>query len=94
MIKIHVKLYATLRLKLGIADVFVETDKHLTMLELLEKVSDMVGEDILPELIDDGKIMVGTMLLIDGKNVLHAQKLETPVPDGSVVSVFPPNGGG
>ncbi|MFP4023114.1 MAG: MoaD/ThiS family protein [Thiohalospira sp.] len=94
MMKIHVKLYAALRLNLGIADVFIETDKQLNMLELLKKVSELVGEDILPELIENGKIMVGTMLLIDGKNVLHAQKLETPVPDGSIVSVFPPNGGG
>lgn len=92
--KVKVKLYATLRLELGISDIDIEFDQSITMMQLLEKIQEKVQADIISELIEDGLIMAGTILLINGKNVLHAQKLETLIPDNCIVSVFPPVGGG
>lgn len=92
--KVKVKLYATLRLELGISDIDIEFDQSITMMQLLEKIQEKVQTDIISELIEDGLIMAGTILLINGKNVLHAQKLETLIPDNCIVSVFPPVGGG
>lgn len=91
---INVKLFATLRLKLGIAGLDIEINKPVTILKLLELVSEKLNTDIVPELIEDGKIMVGTILLINGKNIFHAQKLETMIIEDCEVSVFPPAGGG
>lgn len=91
---INVKLFATLRLKLGIAGLDIEINKPVTILKLLELVSEKLNADIVPELIEDGKIMVGTILLINGKNIFHAQKLETMIIEDCEVSVFPPAGGG
>lgn len=91
---IHVKLFATLRLKLGVAGLEIETFKPVIIMQLLELVSQKLDTDIIPELIEDGKIMVGTILLINGKNVLHADKLETLITEECEVSVFPPSGGG
>lgn len=91
---INVKLFATLRLKLGIAGLDIEINKPVTILKLLELVSEKLNADIVPELIEDGKIMVGTILLINGKNIFHAQKLETMITEDCEVSVFPPAGGG
>lgn len=92
--KVKVKLYATLRLELGISDIDIEFDQSITMMQLVEKIQEKVQADIISELIEDGLIMAGTILLINGKNVLHAQKLETLIPDNCIVSVFPPVGGG
>ncbi|MCK5171332.1 MAG: MoaD/ThiS family protein [Bacteroidales bacterium] len=92
--KINVKLFATIRLKLGVAGLEIETDKPVTIMELLELVSQKLDADIIPELIEDGEIIVGTILLINGKNVLHAEKLETLITEECEVSVFPPAGGG
>lgn len=92
--KIQVKLFATLRLNLGVAGLEIETDKPITIMELLELVSNKLGSDIIPELIEDGKIKVGTILLINGKDILHAQKLETMITEDCEISVFPPVGGG
>ncbi|MBE9467262.1 MAG: MoaD/ThiS family protein [Bacteroidetes bacterium] len=92
--KIQVKLFATLRLKLGVAGIEIEIDNPVTIMELLKLSSKKLKFDIIPELIEDGKIMVGTILLINGKNIFHAQKLETMITRECEVSVFPPAGGG
>lgn len=91
---INVKLFATLRLNLGVAGLEIEINKPVTILKLLELVSEKLNTDIIPELIEDRKIMVGTILLINGKNIFHAEKLETLITEDCEVSVFPPAGGG
>jgi molybdopterin synthase sulfur carrier subunit len=84
----------TLRLKLGIAELKIEIEKPVTIIQLLKLISQQLKTDIIPELIEDEEIMVGTILLINGKNVLHADKLETLITEECEVSVFPPAGGG
>jgi len=42
----------------------------------------------------DGGIKKGTIILIDGKNVLHLDQLDTQIDQDCVVSLFPPSGGG
>ena len=91
---ITVKIYATLRLRLGLSEVEIIVDNPLTMLQLLEMVNRKVEDNIIPDLITDNQIITGTMLLIDGKNVLHAQKLDTIIDKECEVSVFPPVAGG
>jgi molybdopterin synthase sulfur carrier subunit len=92
--KIQVKLFATLRLNLGVAGLEIEIDKPVTLLKLLELASQQLNTDIIPELIENGEIMVGTILLINGKNVLHAEKLKTLITEECKVEIFPPVGGG
>ncbi len=92
--KIQVKIFATLRLKLGIAGIEIESEEPMTVMMLLESVSLKINADIIPELVKEGEIMVGTIILINGKNILHAEKLETMITEDCEVSVFPPAGGG
>lgn len=92
--KIDVKLFATLRLNLGVASVSVETESTPTVSELFELVSEKVGTDIKPWLInDDGTVKLGTMILLEGHNVHHMEGLDTKV-EVSEVAIFPPAGGG
>ncbi len=91
---IEVKLFATLRLKLKTGMVKVNINEPFTVLQLLHIVSDKLESDIIPELIENDKIMIGTIILIDGYNVLHMNKLETLIDKDCTVSLFPPNGGG
>jgi sulfur-carrier protein len=73
-----------------------------TVLEILSWLQEIVDRnkrdaevDIVHELLDEnGSIRPGTLLLIDGKNVLHAEGVRTQVPYGSDLSLFPPSGGG
>jgi molybdopterin synthase sulfur carrier subunit len=36
----------------------------------------------------------GTIILVNRRNILHLEKLETPVRSGDVVAFFPPGAGG
>jgi molybdopterin synthase sulfur carrier subunit len=96
--RITVKVFATLQLKLGVREI-AYTGPPVTMEELIAWLQRWAVDhgnetDVTAELLEpDRSIRPGTMLLIDGKNVHHREGLKTPV-DGSVVSVFPPSGGG
>ena len=95
---VTIKLFATLQLKLGVTEI-VYDGPVLTagrIIAWLQRWATDHGHDVdvTRELLEeDGRIRPGTMLLIDGRNVHHAQGLDTPV-DGRVMSVFPPAGGG
>lgn len=93
-VRIEVKIFATLRLALGRGTVSLEFDEPPTVGELVAAVSEEVGEDISPWLVsENGEILMGTMILLEGKNILHLNGMETLVTVDSV-SIFPPAGGG
>lgn len=92
--KIEVKIFATLRLALGRGYVALDVDQPPTVDELIALVSEAVDSDIRPWLVEeDDTIRVGTMILLDGFNILHMQGLDTVV-ETAHVSIFPPAGGG
>jgi len=91
---ITVKIFATLRLKFGVASLSFDLDEDITISHLIDLISGKLGEDIRNELLDKETIRPGTMLLIDGKNVIHMNKIQTIIDRDCVVSVFPPSGGG
>ncbi len=91
---INVQIFATLRLALKRGSVTVETEGPVTVGALIDLISKEVGEDIRPWLVDENDtIHMGTMILLDGKNMIHLDGLDTLV-ETSNVAVFPPAGGG
>lgn len=92
--KVDVKLFATLRLKLGRGALSIDSEENLTVRELIEVVGRQTGTDIAPYLLtEEGELQVGTMILVGGKNIHHLDGLDTTV-ESADVSVFPPAGGG
>lgn len=92
--KINVNLFATLRLTLGRGSVSIETATPPTVTELIDEVGRQTGLDIRPYLLtEEGELQIGTMILLDGKNIHHLNGLETTVQTADV-SIFPPAGGG
>ncbi|HDM70171.1 MAG TPA: MoaD/ThiS family protein [Thermotogales bacterium] len=92
-VKVRIHFFATLRLNLGVASMELELEEKTTVGELLKKVSEKLKVDICEKLLEDGKIRRGTMILLNGKNIIHLNGLDTPVVDGDL-SIFPPAGGG
>ncbi|TFB09013.1 hypothetical protein E3V08_01680 [Candidatus Atribacteria bacterium MT.SAG.1] len=41
-----------------------------------------------------GELLRGTIILVNGKNVLHLEKLNTIVKNGDEIDMFPPGAGG
>jgi len=93
-VRIDIKIFATLRLALGRGAVSLDFAEPPTVWDLVSAVSDEVGEDISPWLVsENGEILMGTMILLEGKNILHLEGMDTLVTVESV-SIFPPAGGG
>ncbi|WP_460595864.1 MoaD/ThiS family protein [Geomonas sp. Red276] len=91
-----VQLYGTLRLMLaGKASVELPWCEGDTVASVLERFQAGERIPVTHKLIDDRKSLhTGTIILLNRKNVLHLQKLATPVDDGDVLALFPPGAGG
>ena len=94
MKKITVKFFGVLRALVGITSIDIIPEKSLSMARLLNIVWKKTNDALIDKLLENGKIKKGTLLLIDGKNVVHLQGLDTLIPSGSTISFFPPSGGG
>ncbi len=90
---IKVNLFATLRLAVGRGSVEIESQDPLSVRDLIDRVSAAVGQDVSPLLIEGSDIIKGTMILLEGKNIIHLDGLDTRV-DVAEVAIFPPAGGG
>ena len=91
---IEVKLFATLRMSLGVASVSIETTQPPTVSELITLVGEKLGEDISDFLLEpEGELRMGTMILLEGHNIHHMEGLDTRVTVAQV-AIFPPAGGG
>ncbi|NJO90510.1 MAG: MoaD/ThiS family protein [Chloroflexia bacterium] len=92
--EIHVRLFATIRLKLGIPEIFIDLEKPVSVMELLELINKEVKADIIPELVKNDKIINGTIILVNGTNIHHLDKLKTMLTTDCRVEIFPPVAGG
>jgi molybdopterin synthase sulfur carrier subunit len=92
---IQVEFYSLLRLLLKQEKLTVPWETGMTVARLLESAQAAIPTPFLAKLIDtDGKLHPGTIILVDRRNILHLDTLQTPIADGAVVALFPPGAGG
>lgn len=91
---IRIRLFSMLRLKFGVAELELETERPLSMRELIDRVDERIGPGLTEQLLAEGVIRKGTLLLLGGRNVLLMSGLDTAVDGSREVSFFPPSGGG
>lgn len=66
-----------------------------TVQSVLDKTQAQVSTHFLHKLLDgQGVSLTGTIILVNRKNILHLQGLQTPVADGDTLAFFPPGAGG
>ncbi|MCB0201341.1 MAG: MoaD/ThiS family protein [Caldilineae bacterium] len=90
----RVRVYATLRPIVGGAQPAVETQPGQTVREL---VDEMVGRwpDLRAEMLDeDGNLLRRISIMLNGRNIIYLDRLDTVIPDGANIDIFPPVGGG
>ena len=72
--------------------VWAESD---TVQSVLDKTQAKITTPFIHKLLDEnGEPHAGTIILVNRKNILHLQGLQTPVADGDVLAFFPPGAGG
>ncbi len=96
---ITVNFYTTLRLMLSIKEIQIECSGEMAIPELLNKAEKIVEQKTSKKFIwkllaDNGSIKLGTIIMINGKNILDSKGLECRVRKGDTVALFPPGGGG
>ena len=79
---------------LGINELEVEA-APVSIYELILKVEKQIEKKFLAQLINaERQILPGTMILINGRNIFHLDKIDSIVQDGDEICIFPPGGGG
>lgn len=96
-ITVKVKLFATFReMAGGRQEVHVKLPKEATIIDLIEELPKILGEEVKETLLDfkTGDLKPLNKILVNGCNVELLQKSRTPLKNGDVVALFPPVGGG
>jgi len=91
---IRVKIYATLRPIVGSA-VVPSTIQAGDNVQIL--VDELVTRwpELRPEMLDENdKLLQRIHIFINGRSIRYLDQLETIIPDGTEVDIFPPVGGG
>ena len=92
--KLLIKLFATIRLDTGHKLVNVNINKPVNIVEMLKIVSDIIDFDLIDKLTENNTIIPGVIILLDGVNIHHLNKLDTPITKNTTISIFPAAAGG
>lgn len=84
---VEVRVYMTLREKLGWKGRKVELTKAVKFSDLLEEMRDLKG-------VLEGFGYENFMILVNGRNIRLLNWLDTEVRDEDSIDIFPPAGGG
>ncbi|HHV52980.1 MAG TPA: MoaD/ThiS family protein [Synergistaceae bacterium] len=90
----RVKLYATLRKAAQRKEVEI-TPSETTARGLLKRLIDLYDAEFEGLLTNEGRELAkGVIFLVNGRNILHLQGLETPLKEEDAIELFPPVAGG
>ncbi|MGC9312948.1 MAG: MoaD/ThiS family protein [Sediminispirochaetaceae bacterium] len=91
---ITVKFFTTLRILLRQAEIELDITSS-TVRDLLQLCEQRIAQPFLHKLVNPQKeIIPGTIILVNGHNILHLEGLDTPISSGDQIALFPPGGGG
>ena len=90
MAKVTLQFVGTLRLIVGQPSVEVPLQAGATFREILKKVAEQTGKDLLPYIADPetGEILKTVAIFMNHENLLHLKGLDTPLTDGNEVIIM------
>lgn len=93
---VRLQFYGLLRLMLsGKEALELPWQEGETVGRILERFQAVEKIPVIHKLIDgDGLLHTGTIILLNRRNILHLDRLNTQVSDGDVLALFPPGAGG
>lgn len=91
MAKVTVKFYATIREKVKTDHIELEADTFKKVIEILIKLHPLLKEEIID---DDFKLKDRYVYLVNGRNIVFLNGLDSKLKDGDKLAIFPPVAGG
>jgi molybdopterin synthase sulfur carrier subunit len=90
----EVKVYATLRLKIGQAEIDVSTGPGDTVRDAIQEVLERYPA-LTPDLMSEGgELVTHVHVFLSGRNIRLLDGLDTRIREGQTLAIFPPVGGG
>ena len=92
---IKIQFYSLIRLLLKQEKFELPVSDNENVGQLLQRLQQQISTPFLHKLLDDkGEPILGTIIMVNRRNIHHLEKLKTPVTDGDIVALFPPGAGG
>lgn len=89
-----VKIYATLRPLVDAPYLELNSEPGSTIAEVLEEIVQRWPQ-LKPELLEgDGQLSGRIHFFVDGRDIRYLDGLDTVIPEGADLRIFPPVGGG
>ncbi|RCW78449.1 molybdopterin synthase sulfur carrier subunit [Halanaerobium sp. DL-01] len=91
---IKVKFYSLFKINLKSSGKEYQIDDEITVTDLISMLDDDYDGYFSHKLLDAGEIAPGSIILINGENVIHIDGLDSKIRDGDTITLFPPSAGG
>ena len=92
---LHIQFFSLLRMLLKRDAMDLSWGDGDTVQKVLERAQQQVSTPFMHKLLDaEGAPHAGTIILVNRRNILHLQGLQTPLADGDILALFPPGAGG